>query len=55
MGRLVRAIIDHLMADCPPHLDGCMDCNEQRCPAEQFETCRRRLEAADEKCEGGHV
>lgn len=48
MGRLVRTIIAHLVADCPPALAGCFDCNEPRCPADQFETCRRRTVAAEE-------
>jgi hypothetical protein len=56
MGRLVRTIIDHLVADCPLEQAGCADCNEPRCPREQFETCRRRLVASSEEQEGkSHV
>ena len=49
MGRLARAIIAHLVADCPPAMAACFDCNETECQRERFENCQRRIVAAGER------
>jgi hypothetical protein len=45
MGRLIRAIVAHIVVDCPPELAGCIDCNEPSCNQGQWEVCTRRLVA----------
>ena len=45
---LIRAIIAHIVVDCPPELAECEACRVVDCTQGQWEVCQRRLVAEAE-------